>query len=210
VTTIVVVDDHPIVRRGLRSLLEGEVELEIVAEAGDLQTAHRELERHRPDLLILDLHMPGGSSLPSIARLLETSPRTRILVLTMHEDLGYARRALDAGAMGYMLKESTGAELVQGIRTVAAGEMYVHPRLGGRLAVEPADVPRRPAELSRREAEVLRLIALGHTTPEIAQRLFLSVRTIEGHRAQIQRKLGLANRVDLVRYALEHRLIDAT
>ncbi len=203
---IVIADDHSVVRRGLRQLLEDDGGFEIVAEAGDVDSASRFVRGHRPDVLVLDLNMPGGSSFDAIPRIREDSPTTQIVVLTMQDEPAYARQALSAGVLGYVLKEAADAELVEAVRRAAAGDTFLNPRLGARVAAEPPPGP--PDGLSEREVEVLRMIALGHTNAEIADRLYLSVRTVETHRAHIQQKLRLASRSELVRYALEHRLVD--
>jgi two-component system response regulator NreC len=202
---IVLADDHAVVRSGLCMLLDSEHDLEVVAEAGEVQGARRYVRGHRPDVLVLDLNMPGESSLDAIPALRAESPSTQIVVLTMQEGPAFARRALGAGALGYVLKESADDELVHAVRAAAAGETYLTPRLGAQLASESFEG--RPDDLSQREVEVLRLIALGHTNAEIAEQLFLSVRTIETHRAHIQQKLSLASRAELVRYALDRGLI---
>ena len=187
-------------------MLEAEKGIEVVAEAGDLETARRYTRGHRPDVLVLDLNMPGGSSLEGIPEIRAECPETQIVVLTMQNEPAYARHALGAGALGYVLKESAEAELVEAIRRAAAGDTYLNPRLGARVAAEPP--PGLPDGLSEREVEVLRMIALGHTNAEIAEQLYLSVRTVETHRAHIQKKLRLGSRSELVRYALDHRLVD--
>ena len=202
---IVLADDHAVMRSGLRMLLETEPGFEVVAEAGDAETARRYVNGHRPDVLILDLNMPGGSGLEAIPRLRAESPGTSIVVLTMQRDPAFARQALAAGALGYVLKSAADAELVLAVRLAADGEPYLNPQLGARLAALPAD--QRPGGLSERELEILRLIALGHTNPEIAERLYVSVRTVEAHRSHIHQKLRLDSRADLVRFALENRLI---
>jgi two-component system response regulator NreC len=158
-------------------------------------------------VLVLDLNMPGGSSLEAIPLLRQEAPETQIVVLTMQQEPAFAREALAAGALGYVLKEAADEELVGAVRSAAAGERYLNPRLGARIASEPPPGP--PDDLSQREAEVLRLIALGHTNTEIAEQLFLSVRTVETHRAHIQQKLRLTSRAELVGYALERGLIGA-
>ena len=203
---IVIADDHAVVRRGLRQLIDSEPGVEVLAEAADLEGARRRIAAHRPDVLVLDLNMPGGSTLAGIREMRADCPKTQIVVLTMQNEPAYARRALGAGALGYVLKEAAEEELVEAIRRAAAGDTYLNPRLGARLAAEPPPGP--PGGLSSREAEVLRLVALGHTNMEIAERLYLSVRTVETHRAHIQQKLRLATRSDLVRYALSHNLLE--
>ena len=205
--TIVLADDHAVVRSALRMLLEAEPGFEVVAEAGDAPSAVRYARGHKPTILILDLNMPGPSAIESIPAIKEASPDTQIVVLTMQAETAYARQALQAGVMGYVLKEAADDELVKAVRTAAQGQTYLQPALGARLAAEPeggdAD------DLSERETEVLRRIALGYTNAEIAEQLFLSIRTVESHRAHIQQKLGLTTRSELVRYALDHGLVEA-
>jgi len=203
---IVLADDHSVVRTGLRFLLDAEPGFEVVAEAGSAEDAARYVRGHHPDVLILDLNMPGGSGLELIPRLREEAPDTRIVVLTMQRDPAYARQALSAGAVGYVLKDAADGELVLAVRLAASGQTYLNPQLGARLAAQPADA--RPGDLSERELDIVRLIALGHTNPEIAGQLFLSIRTIEAHRSHIHQKLTLTSRAELVRFALEHRLIE--
>ena len=206
--TIVLADDHSVVRSGLRMLLEAEPDIEVIAEAGDVDAARRYTLGHKPTVLVLDLNMPGGSTLDTIPKIAEISPDTSVVVLTMQEDPAFAREALRAGARGYVLKHAAGAELVQAIRTAASGGTWLNPDLGARMAAAPDGPVGALADLSDREVEVLRLIALGHTNNEIADQLCLSVRTIESHRAHIQQKLGVSTRSELVRYALDHDLIE--
>ncbi len=201
---VVIADDHSLLRRGLRQLLEDEG-IEVVAEAGDVDTARRYVRGHRPDVLVLDLNMPGSPSLEAIPWIRRESPETQIVVLTMQNEPAYARQALSAGALGYVLKESADAELVEAVHAAVAGDSYLNPRLGAKVAAEPPPGP--PDGLSEREVEVLRMIAFGHTNAQIAEKLYLSVRTVETHRAHIQQKLRLSDRSELVRYALEHRLV---
>ena len=202
-----IADDHSIVRRGLRDLLDAEAGFEVVAEADDVDGARRYVRGHRPRVLVLDLNMAGESSLQSIPIIRAESPDTQIVVLTMQDEPAYAREALRAGALGYVLKESADAELVEAVRAAANGDSYLNPRLGAKVAAAPTGPP---GGLSEREAEVLRMIAMGNTNAQIAQSLYLSVRTVETHRAHIQQKLGLADRAALVRYAFENRIIDPT
>jgi two-component system, NarL family, response regulator NreC len=203
--SIVIADDHAIVRRGLRQLLDGEDGFDVVAEAEDIESARRLLRDHRPDVLVLDLNMPGEPSIEAIPKLREEFPGTQIVVLTMQNEPAYARSALAAGVLGYVLKESADAELVEAIRAAAAGEHYLNPLLGAKVASEPPPGP--PDGLSEREVEILRLIALGYTNIQVAEELYLSVRTVETHRAHIQQKLGLSDRAELVRYALDRKLV---
>ncbi|MGA7396680.1 MAG: response regulator transcription factor [Solirubrobacterales bacterium] len=203
--SIVLADDHVVVRSALRMLLESETGFQVVAEAGTADDAVRYVMGHRPEVLILDLNMPGTPSLEVMPRLAEVSPETKVVILTMRNEPAFARQALQAGVVGYVLKEAADAELVQAVRSAAAGETYLQPALGARLAAESrAD---SDGGLTDREREVLRLIALGHTNAEIAEQLFLSIRTVESHRASIQSKLDLGGRSDLVRYALDQGMI---
>jgi two-component system response regulator NreC len=202
---IVIADDHAIVRRGLRQLIEGEDGFEVVAEAEDVESARRYVHGHNPNVLVLDLNMPGEPSIEAIPKLRADFPETQIVVLTMQNEPAYARSALGAGVLGYVLKESADAELVEAIHAAVAGQQYLNPRLGAKLAAEP--LPGPPDGLSDRELEILRLIALGYTNSQVAEELFLSVRTVETHRAHIQQKLGLSDRAELVRYALDRKLV---
>ena len=207
-TKIVIADDHPVVRSVLRMLLDAEPEFEVVAEAGDVPSALRYVRAHRPGVLVLDLNMPGEPSLQAIPSFLEGSPDTAIVVLTMQNDPSFAREALRAGALGYVLKESADGELIEAVRLAADGRTYLNPELGAKLAAAPPEPSGPPDDLTEREVDVLRLIALGHTNQEIAGQLYLSVRTVESHRAHIQQKLRLSTRAELVRYALDHSLIE--
>jgi len=204
---IVIADDHAVVRRGLRLVLDAEPDFEVVAEAGDAADARRYTRAHRPGVLVLDLNMPGEPTLPMIPRLRQEVPGTAIVVLTMQSDPAFAREALQSGAQGYVLKEAADDELVQAVRAAAGGGTYLNPRLGARIAASPPSPSGPPDDLTEREVEVLRLIALGHTNSEIAAQLYLSVRTVESHRAHIQQKTRRSSRADLVRYALEHDLV---
>jgi two-component system, NarL family, response regulator NreC len=204
--TIVLADDHQVVREGLRLLLDAEDGLEVVAETGDVDGAVRTVLGHKPTVLVLDLNMPGSrTSLEALPAIAEASPRTRVVVLTMQQDVAYARHALREGVAAYVLKDAANSELVQAVRQAATGGTYVTPQLGAALASTPSGPP---DDLTPREMEVLKLIALGHTNPEIGEQLYLSVRTVETHRAHIQRKLGRTSRAELVRYALKHGLLE--
>ncbi len=206
---IVLADDHRVVRTGLGLLLEAEEAIDVVAEAGDVDSALRAVLGHKPDVLVLDLNMPGTqTSLEALPLIRERSAQTATVVLTMQEDPEYARSALRAGALGYVLKEAADTELVEAVRRAADGRTYLNPSLGARLAAMPEQPAGPPDDLSGRELEVLRLIALGHTNAEIGEQLFLSVRTVETHRAHVQQKLGRTTRAELVRYALDHGLLN--
>jgi two-component system response regulator NreC len=206
----VVVDDHAVVRSGLRLLLDAEDDIDVVAEAGDARQAVFEARAHKPDVILLDVVMPGRSGIEAIPDLMKESPGSRILVLSMQDDAAYVRAAFAAGASGYVLKEAADAEVVSAVREVASGQRYVHPVLGARLVAAEAEERARADEdpLSDREHEILRLLALGHTNQEIASELYLSVRTVETHRAHIMQKLRISTRAELVRYALDHGILE--
>jgi two-component system, NarL family, response regulator NreC len=206
--SVVLADDHHVVRSGLRVLLEGDGRFEVLAEAGDVVGTLEAVRSSRPQVLVLDLNMGGESSLDAIPELRSEMPQTQIVVLTMQENPAFAQAALRAGALGYVLKDAAETELMNAIALAAEGRTYLNPELGARLATQPAEGEGRPDNLSPREVQVLKLIALGHTNGEIASSLFLSVRTVESHRAHIQQKLGLTSRADLVGYARERGLLD--
>jgi two-component system response regulator NreC len=203
--TVVLADDHAIVRDGIRMVLEAESDISVVAEAGTAEDAARYVLGHKPSVLILDLNMPGESSLETIPKVAESSPDTRVIVLTMQSEPAFARKALQSGASGYVVKHSAAKELVEAIRTVLAGETYINPVLGAKLAAEPQEEG-PPDDLTPREVEVLGLLAQGYMNPEVAEQLVLSVRTIETHRANIQRKTGIGTRAELIAYAKKHNL----
>ncbi len=203
--TVVLADDHVIVRDGIRMVLESEPDIQVVAEAGTAEDAARYVLGHKPSILVLDLNMPGESSLDLIPSILKSSSDTRIIVLTMQSEPAFVRSALQAGASGYVVKHSAAKELVDAIRTAMKGETYLNPSLGARLAAAP-DAGAAPDELTPREIEVLGLLAQGYMNPEVAQQLVLSVRTVETHRANIQRKTGISTRAELIAYAKEHNL----
>ena len=207
---ILIVDDHAVVRTGLRLLLDAEDDLETVAEAGTARDAVFEARKHKPDVILMDVVLPDRSGIEATPDVLEEAPEAKVLVLSMEDDPSYVREAFSAGASGYVLKEAADNELVTALRQVAAGERYVHPALGARLATADAEAAARADTdpLSDREREVLRLLALGHTNQEIAKMLFISVRTAETHRAHIMQKLRLTTRAELVRYALANGLLD--
>jgi two-component system response regulator NreC len=189
------------VRSALRVLLDSEHDLQVVAEASDAEGARRYVRGHHPQVLVLDISMPGISGLQTIPEMRAECPATQIVVLTAHREPELARQALDAGALGYVLKDAANVELVEAVRGAAAGESFLDPRLTAGLARSPLD------GLSKREIDVLRLIARGHTNAEIAQLLYLSVRTVESHRSHVQSKLQLSTRAELVGFALESGLL---
>jgi two-component system, NarL family, response regulator NreC len=207
---VLIVDDHAVVRSGLRRVLEAEADIEVVGEAGDMRTAVFETRSQKPEVVLMDLVMPGGSGIEATVAVLKEAPEATVLVLSMQDDPRYVREAFEAGASGYVLKEAADSEVVEAIRKVAGGARYVHPALGARLvAADAEERARTDADpLSDREHEVLRLLALGHTNQEIAEMLFLSVRTVETHRAHIMQKLRLTTRAELVRYAIDTGLLE--
>jgi DNA-binding NarL/FixJ family response regulator len=210
VIRVLIVDDHAVVRSGLRLLLDQEDDIECVGEAGNADEAIREACREKPDVILLDVVMPGMSGIDAVPELLRAVPDTKVLVLSMQDDARYVREAFAAGTMGYILKEAAEAEVVHAVREVFAGERYVHPALGARLVAAEAQACAQAEmdPLSDREREVLRLLALGHTNQEIAKLLYISVRTAETHRAHIMQKLRLSTRAELVRYAIANNLLD--
>lgn len=203
---MVIADDHRVVRSGLRLLLESEGGFEVLAEADDVAGARHYVRALRPDVLVLDLNMPGESSLSAIPSLREEVPETQIVVLTMQDDPAFAREALKAGALGFVLKRAAETELIEAVRLAARGERYLNPQLGARLVLEPPPGP--PEGLSEEDVEILRMVALGHTNAEIGERLFLSGRTVETHRTKLQHRLGLESRADLVGYVLDCGLLE--
>jgi two-component system response regulator NreC len=210
VIRVLVVDDHAVVRAGLRRVLDAEDDIETVGEAPDAERAIYEALESKPDVVLMDVVMPGKSGIEGLPALLQALPDVRVLMLSMQDDPRYVREAFEAGASGYVLKEAADTDVVGAVRAVASGEHYVHPALGARLvAAESEERKRAESEpLSEREREVLRLLALGHTNQEIAALLYISVRTAETHRAHIMQKLGLSSRAELVRYALDHGLVE--
>jgi DNA-binding NarL/FixJ family response regulator len=211
-TTIVLADDHPVVRQGMRALLEAEPDFRVIGEAGDGLEAAALVERLQPDVLVLDLMMPGLSGLETTRHVQKRAPRTRVVILSMHADESYVHEALRHGAAGYMLKTSNPTDLILAVREVAAGRRYLGPPLSEH-AIEAyvrktGGTPPDPYEtLTAREREVLHLAALGHSNAAIADRLGISRRTVETHRARVMDKLGLRNQADLIGYAIRRRII---
>lgn len=204
--SVVLADDHNLIRAGLRTMLEGEDDVRVIGEAAEATAARRLVETRRPDVLVLDLQMPGADPGADVQRLREDAPDTAIVVLTMQSDPRKARSLLRAGAAGYVLKQAAERKLTEAIRIAAAGGSYIDPELGGAMAKLEAD----PLDdLGERERELLRLLALGHTNREIGEQLFLSVRAIEVNRAKLLEKLGIESRPDLVRFAIDNGIIEA-
>ncbi|MGN6588628.1 MAG: response regulator [Solirubrobacterales bacterium] len=204
--TVVLVDDHAVVRGALRALLDGQEDLEVVGEAGDIASGRAIVAEKKPRVLVLDVNLPDGLAVNAVPDLQKESPDTKIVLLTMERDLTLARRALDAGASGYLFKDSAHLELIEAVRTAAAGEQHLAPAVAAGLKNNTSD--EKPL-LSPRETDVLKLMALGHTNREIGEHLSLSVRTVETHRAHIQQKLGLSSRPELTRFALANGLMDS-
>jgi DNA-binding NarL/FixJ family response regulator len=207
---VLVVDDHAVVRAGLRRVLDAESDIETVGEAATAERAVFEALETTPDVVLMDVVMPGKTGIEGMPALLQALPDVKVLMLSMQDDPQYVREAFEAGASGYVLKEAADTEVVDAVRAVAAGNRYLHPALGARLIAAESEERKRAASdpLSDREREVLRLLALGHTNQEIAAQLYISVRTAETHRAHIMQKLGLASRAELVRYALDHGVVE--
>lgn len=206
--TVVLADDHELVRDGIRMVLEAEPDIEVVAQAADAETAARYVLGHKPTVLILDLSMPGTPSLELMPQMIESSPETSVIVVTMQNEPAFARKALQSGAKGFVIKQSAAGELVAAVRSVLDGQTYINPNLGARLAAEPDAPDGPPDDLTPREIEVLGLLALGYMNPEIADQLVLSVRTVETHRANIQRKTAISTRAELIAYAVNNGLVE--
>jgi two-component system response regulator NreC len=209
-TRILIADDHPVLRSGLRVLLAADPDLEVVGEAGSGEETLHLAEELRPDVVLLDIGMPGESGIETVRRLKAKLPALKVLFLTMHEEEGMLLEALGAGGDGYLIKRADEAEIIQAIRVVQRGDVYVHPTMTRALLsqTETTERPQEPVEpLTQREIDVLRLLARGNTNRQIAELLGLSTRTVESHRANLMGKLGLSSRVELVTYAEEHRLL---
>jgi DNA-binding NarL/FixJ family response regulator len=209
--TVALCDDHVVVRSGLRRLLEDEEEFSVVGEASTAEEAVAVAAREQPDVFVMDLGLRGTSGIDATRLVRQTCPKTKILVLTAHDDVAYLRKAFEAGASGYLVKDVADLELVLAVRQVAAGRQYVDPSLGAALLGAESLGPRPGGpggELSERELNVLRQVALGYTNPQIAESLYVSVRTVESHRAHLQQKLDIKGRADLVRYARDLGLLE--
>lgn len=204
--TVVLVDDHAVVRGALKALLEGQADLAVVGEAADIAGGRATVTEKQPQVLVLDVNLPDGLAVDAVSELREASPGTEIVLLTMERDLSLTRRALKAGAKGYLFKDAAHLELIEAVRAAAAGDRYLPPAVAAGLENEDDD-GERPI-LSPRETDVLKLMALGYTNREIGEQLSLSVRTVETHRAHVQQKLGLSSRPELTQYALANGLID--
>ena len=213
---ILIADDHAVLRAGLRMLINSQEDLEVIGEAADGAEAVEQAGVLQPDLVLMDITMPGGGGVPAIPAVLKACPKTRVLVLTMHDDATYLRATMEAGATGYLVKSAADTELLTAIRTVAAGRTFVDlpgfaqaapDALTNGQRTEPAGPRDQPSPLSEREHEVLALVAQGHSNREVADRLGISIKTVETYRARLMEKLELRSRADLVRYALEKGLL---
>jgi DNA-binding NarL/FixJ family response regulator len=204
-TRVLLVDDHALLRAGLRSRLEEEPGLEVVGEADSAERAVIMARALQPDLVLLDLVMPRTTGFDAIPEITKVAPNARVIVVSSQTAASSVRRALSAGAAGYVPKRASGRELVAAIEQVTSGSRYVDPELGATLVVD--EVSSALEDLSERERDVLQLLALGHTNQEIGKKLFISVRTVDTHRAHIMRKLDLGTRAELVLFALAHGLI---
>ncbi len=208
--SILIADDHGLIRTGLRALLQEVTEISVVGEAEDGYAALRRIAEFKPDIVLMDISLPGQSGIDVTRQVRDISPTTRVLMLTVHEDEGMLRESIRAGAHGYILKRAADAELIQAIRVVSQGHMYIYPSLTSALVkdLSPHGAAPEPAieALTAREKEVLLLLARGYTNRQIATEMNLSVRTIEGHRASLVDKLGISSRVELMNYVEEHGL----
>ena len=207
-TGVLIVDDHAVVRAGLRYLVDAAGDLETVGQAGSVEEAVLLAQSVTPDVILLDVVMPDESGISGIPKLLAAHPDAKVLILSMEDNTGYVRQALAAGASGYVLKEAIDTEVVRAIREVARGNRYLQPELGARFVGVEEERAQGARPRSGREREVLKLIALGHTNPEIAEKLVISVRTAETHRANIMQKLELGSRAEIVQYAIEEGLLE--
>ncbi len=204
---VLIAEDHQTVREGVKLLIDSQPDMEVVGEAGDGQIAIEEAVRLTPDVLLMDISMPNLNGLKATKRLQTVRPNIKILILTRHTDDGYLQQLLSAGASGYVLKQSAPTELISAIRTIAAGNAYLDPSLtrkvmGGYINRASSLRGETKGELSDRETEVLRLISFGYSNKEIGIKLDLSVKTIEAHKANAMRKLGISSRIDIVKYAI--------
>ena len=205
---ILLIDDHAVLRTGLRLLLQTQPDMEVAGEAGDGAQGLTEIRQSKPDIVLLDLSMPGLGGLNLLKQVMAEQPWLKVLILTMHDDAEFVRTALAAGAKGYVLKRAADTELLTAIRAVGRGETYIYPSLAARLIMDQGRESKVQAgKLSTREIEVLQLIALGYTQQEIADKLTLSTKTVETHKARISEKLGLRTRAEMVRYAVNNGLV---
>lgn len=211
-TSVFLADDHAVLRAGLKMLIDAQPDLQVVGEAEDGEEAIERITSLKPDLALMDVNMPRLDGLEALRRIEAACPQVKVLVLSMYDDEGYLRRALENGASGYILKKAADSELMAALRAVARGEVYVYPSLthllvNRYLGREESRPSLAIVELSERELEVVRLLAEGHTSEQVGRRLALSAKTVDTYKARVMEKLGLRSRVDLVRYALRHGLL---
>ena len=207
---ILLADDHTVLRAGLRALLAGQCDLEVIGEASDGAEAIRLAQTLHPDVVVMDIGMPGVNGIDATARIKRELPGVKVLILSMHDDQGYLRQVLRAGASGYVLKRAADTELLAAIRAAARGEVFLDPAMAKALVEEVVQPSRSSAAepvLSDREREVLRLLAYGHTNQQVADRLCIGVKSVETYKARLMEKLGLKGRAELVRYALQHGIL---
>jgi len=210
---ILLADDHTVLRAGLRALLAGQCDLEVIGEASDGAEAIRLAQTLHPDVVVMDIGMPGVNGIDATARIKREQPGVKVLILSMHDDQGYLRQVLRAGASGYVLKRAADTELLAAIRAAARGEVFLDPAMAKALVEEVVQPSRSSAAepvLSDREREVLRLLAYGHTNQQVADRLCIGVKSVETYKARLMEKLGLKGRAELVRYALQHGILKDT
>ncbi|MEW5828840.1 MAG: response regulator transcription factor [Chloroflexota bacterium] len=211
---LLIADDHGVIRAGLRALLNGVSEIEVVGEAGDGYEVLEKNETLKPDIILMDLSMPGMDGIETTRQLRQRNPDVKVLILTVHEDESLLKEAIRSGAAGYIVKRAAESELLNAIRAIRSGDMYVHPALTRFFVkdISPATAPRHAQValdvLTQREIVVLKLLARGYTNRQIADELGISPRTVEGHRANLSAKLGRSSRVELVNYAEENGLLD--
>jgi len=209
---IALIDDHTVLRSGVQALLEHQEDMVVVGEAANGTDGLEMVQREQPDVVLMDLSLPGLNGIGVTRRIREAGCKARVLALTMHEDQRHVRQILEAGATGYVSKRAADTKLVDAIRAVHRGEVFLHPSvarsvLEGYLGTQPKPDPEERATPSDRELEVLTLLAFGHTNQEVAEKLFISVKTVETHKARLVEKMGFRSRADLVRYALDRGLL---
>jgi DNA-binding NarL/FixJ family response regulator len=209
---VLLAEDHAVVRAGLRSLINSESDMDVVGEASDGRSAYRLVRELEPDIVVMDVTMPGSSGAQATEQIKQDCPEVKVLALTMHQDSGYVRKMLEVGASGYMVKRAAAEELIQAIRVIMSGGIYLDPTLAGKVVGSYVRRPKTVAQaagasLSERESEVLRLIARGYSNKEISNKLDISVKTVETYKARLMEKLELYSRADLVRYALAEGLL---
>lgn len=211
-TRVLLVDDHTILRTGLRMFFDSQEDMVVVGEAVSGEEALEKTQLHQPDVVILDISMPGMTGIEAIGRIKQITPNAGILMLTMHEAEEYLQQAMQAGASGYVLKKAADSELLEAVRAVARKEIFLHPAMTSMLIQsiyhsEPKEDSKKTINLTSRETEVLKLVALGHTNKEISEVLSVSIKTVETHKSRVMEKTGCERRSELVRYAMQEGYI---